>query len=194
MFDFTKERNEKEPEQVPYYEEATAVNGWQGQATGKAIETLKSEIMAHIGKLGGLVSGFEKGRFGTRAGFRIHYVIETPEGKHVPGYIDVAALPLKQHQYFDRRNRTPEGVLLDRSLRMALYNVTVCLGSLWKLQRLSPGFAPLMPFMVGQGGMNLTHMWSSGSVMKALMPPDEEGENKFKHEGEILEAETRDAN
>jgi len=186
MFDFKSEINTKEPDPVPFFEDATAANGWQGQATGKSIETLKSEIMSHIGKLGGLVAGFEKGSFGNRAGYRVHYVIESPGGKHVPGFIDVAALPLKPHNYYDRRNRTPESVLLDRALCMALYNVADCLGALWKLQRLSPGFAPLMPFMLGQGGMNLTQMWSSGSVMKALMPP---ADQDFIKDEKVLDAE-----
>jgi hypothetical protein len=188
MFDFKKDVDTKEPDPVPYFEDATAANGWQGQSTGKSIETLKTNIIGHIGKLGGLVVGFEKGSWGNRNGYRIRYVIETPEGKHVPGYIDAAALPLKPHLHFDRRNRTPESVQIDKALRMALYNVSECLGALWKLQRLSPGFAPLMPFMVGQNGMNLTQMWSSGSAMKALMPPQED----FQEDGDVVDGEVKD--
>ena len=188
MFDFKKESDSKEPEQVPFYEDANAENGWQGQATGKSIDTLKTEIMMHITKLGGLVSGFEKGSFGNRAGYRVHYVIETPEGKHIPGYIDVAALPLKPINLDKNYRRTPDSVRMDKALRMALYNVANCLGSLWKLQRLSPGFAPLMPFMIVGSGMNLTQMWSSGSALKALMPPPD----NFEKSVDVIDGEVRD--
>ncbi|MFH1118615.1 MAG: hypothetical protein V1775_02245 [Bacteroidota bacterium] len=190
MYNFISEKAEKTAEEIPFYEDATTVNGWQGQSTGKTIETLKSEIISHIGKLGGIVTGFEKGSFGTRVGFRIHYIIETLEGKHVPGYIDVAALPLKQtrKRQYDKRVSS-EATRRDKSLRMALYNVSDCLGALWKLQRLSPGFAPLMPFMLTQSGENLTQLWSSGATMRALMPPADDFENNG-NDADIIDGRT----
>jgi hypothetical protein len=178
MFNFVSEKQEKKVDEVPFFEDADAANGWAGQSTGKSIETLKAEIIAHIGKLGGLVTGFEKGSFSGRAGYRIHYAIETEKGQHVPGYIDVASLPLKpvKTRYHYRNRVDPEATRMDKSMRMALYNVAMCLGSLWKLQRLSPGFAPLMPFMImdRSGGRNLTQLWSETSVLKQLMPPKED--------------------
>jgi hypothetical protein len=176
MFNFVSERTEKEIEAVPFFEDATAANGWSGQTTGKSIETLKSNIISDIGRLGGLVTGFEKGSFSGRAGYRIHYVIETPEGKHIPGYMDVAALPLKsiKNRIYDRR-MSSEATRMDKALRMALWNVDDCLSALWKLQRLSPGFAPLMPFMImDKGGRNLTQLWSESSSLKSLMPPKDD--------------------
>lgn len=198
MFNFVSEKSEQKVEVVPFYEDATAQNGWQGQSTGKTIETLKSDIISSFGKLGGLVTGFEKGSYGNRTGFRVHYVIETPEGKHIPGYMSVAALPLKPSvRHYHYRNRVdPEATRLDKSLRMALFNVAECLAAMWKLQRLSPGFAPLMPFMiVGKGHMNLTEMYSTGSALKALMPPsDDFVANGVKHDdGDVIEGEVVDA-
>ena len=177
MFNFVSEKQEKKVEEIPFFEDATASNGWSGQSTGKSIETLKADIIASIGKLGGLVTGFEKGSFSGRAGYRIHYVIEAPDGKHIPGSIDVAALPLKPgriHYHYHYRV-DPEATRMDKALRMALFNVAMCLSSLWKLQRLSPGFAPLMPFMVmDKTGHNLTQLWSSNSLLKQLMPPKDD--------------------
>lgn len=198
MFNFVSEKTERKIDEIPFYEDADAANGWSGQSTGKSIETLKAEIIAHIGKLGGLVTGFEKGSFSGRLGYRIHYAIETPEGKHIPGYIDVAALPLKPNRiHYHYRNRVdPEATRMDKALRMALFNVATCLGSLWKLQRLSPGFAPLMPFMImDKGGHNLTQLWSETSMLKQLMPPKED----FKANGisrntdDVVDGEVRDS-
>ena len=191
MFNFKPKAKEQIVNTVPFFEEATAANGWQGQTTGQTVETLKAKIHAAIGRLGGIVVGIEEGSFMERPGYRIHYVIETPEGKQVPGYIDVAALPLKpmQRVYHYRNRANPEAARMDKSLRMALFNVVMCLDSLWKLQRLSPGFAPLMPFMIVQKGINLTQIWSSSSSMKALMPPSD----TFKpEESETIEGEARD--
>jgi len=195
MFNFVSEKQDKKVEAVPFFEDATAANGWSGTTTGKSIETLKSNIIASVGRLGGLVTGFEKGSYGDRPGYVIHYVIETPEGKHIPGYISVAALPLKpmQHRYRDRRVSS-SATRLEKSLQMALWNVDACLSALWKLQRLSPGFAPLMPFMIiDKSGANLTQKWSESANMKALMPPaDDFTANGNKEQEDFIDAETKD--
>ncbi|KKT30339.1 MAG: hypothetical protein UW18_C0018G0017, partial [Microgenomates group bacterium GW2011_GWF1_44_10] len=86
---------------VPYFEDVSSDAGWQGQTTNKTIATLKSEITASISRLGGMIVGFQKGIFNTddksRDGFRIHYTIETPDGKLIPGRIDIAALPTRPY-------------------------------------------------------------------------------------------------
>ncbi len=88
----------KESQRVPYYENATKADGWQGQATEKTIKALQSEITQSISRLGGMVTGFQRGSFQSdediREGFRIHYSIETADGRQVPGRIDIAALPV----------------------------------------------------------------------------------------------------
>jgi len=53
----------KTVQDVPFYEDVTAVGGWQGHSTSKSISSLKSEITASIGRLGGLVTGFQRGTF-----------------------------------------------------------------------------------------------------------------------------------
>jgi hypothetical protein len=54
---------------------------------------------------------------------------------------------------------------------------------LWFLQQLSPGFAPLMPFMLADGNMTVSQLWSESSMMSNLLPP---GEGDFV-EGQVKE-------
>jgi hypothetical protein len=163
---------------VPYFDEVTAEGGWRGMSTGKSIETLKSEITQAISRLGGVVAGFVFGKMVTpegveRGGYQIHYAIEAKGGKMVPGRFDFAALPVRQKS---RRSRA--GSLerqKEKSLKMGLFMARDALVGLWFLQVLSPGFAPLMPWMIVGSGKNartLTQLWSESPVMKQLLPPD----------------------
>ncbi len=163
---------------VPYFEDVSSDAGWQGQTTGKSIETLKSEINAAISRLGGLVVGFQKGVFNaddvTRDGYRIHYTIESPDGKLIPGRLDIAALPIKNSP---RRGRyTPIDKRREQSLKMSLYMLRNAIDGLWFLQQLSPGFAPLMPFMLVDQERTVSQLWSESPVMSKLLPP---GDNDF---------------
>lgn len=189
MFTFQRDKPTHEPDRVPFFEDATTENGWQGHTTGKTLETLKTDVRMLISRLGGEVTDIEKGRFGDRIGYRVSYIVDVAfedRAKHVPGYIDIAALPLKPPKTYDRRHRTPISILEDRSLRMALFNVVECLRAMWILQRLSPGFAPLMPFMIAQDGMNVTQLWSNSPTMKALVAPQEGFQDG---DGEVVDGE-----
>jgi hypothetical protein len=174
----------KDIQQVPYFDDVTKEAGWQGQATEKNIATLQSEIIVAIGRLGGLVTGFQKGTFDTgkvkREGFRIHYAVEASDGSHVPGRIDIAALPVRpdttRSNSIDRRRQA--------SLKMALYMLRMALDGTWFLQQLSPGYAALVPFMLGQGDKTLSQMWSESPIMNRLLPP---GEEEF-IDGEIVDS------
>lgn len=188
MFDDFKPDKEKENiNPLPFFEEVSAKDGWAGQASQKSIEFLKSNIIMTIAKLKGNVIQFERGTFSGRLGYRIKYVIEGSDGKQYPGYIDVAGLPIKVRKYYDGRRRKTDADRMEESLRMAMYNLDICLAALWRLQQLSPGFAPLMPFMALNNKQNLTQMWSSGAVMKQLMPPAETMDEAI--EGEVKEIE-----
>lgn len=145
---------------VPYFEDALAKDGWQGQATRKTINKLQNEIQGSIQRLGGFVIVFQSGTFGERAGFRVHIGIAN-EGANMPGYIDIAALPSKVDTEKSR----------EKSLKMALYMLREALDGQWLLQQLSPGLAPLMPFMMADGQRNITQAWSETAVMAALLPP-----------------------
>ena len=164
-----------ESKHVPYYEDATKADGWQGQATDKTIKALQSEITQSISRLGGLVTGFQRGTFqsaeGDRDGFRIHYAIEAADGRQVPGRIDIAALPIDPSINWNRADKNKHK---EASLKMALYMLRVALDGTWFLQQLSPGYAALVPFMLGPGKKTISELWAESSIMNNLLPPGEE--------------------
>ena len=173
MFDsFVSEQKSKTPNAVPFFNEVKASAGWQGYTTTKSLDTLKAEVMTAMSRLGGLVSGFEKGIFGERAGFRIHYTIESEVGKMYPGQMDIAALPVRKTPH--RKSYQGYEKLCEQALRMALYNVAMCLEGMWLMRQLSPGYAPLIPWMLAANGKTVTQLWSESSSIRALAPPAEE--------------------
>jgi len=162
---------------VPFYEDVKGDAGWQGHRTRKTVEGLKAEIASAVGRLGGIVSGFQRGVFNIdgnkREGFQIHYAIEDQGERYLPGRLDVAALPV----------RGSSRKAQDDSLAMALYMVREAINGLWFLQQLSPGYAPLMPWMLTPGGETVSQLWAESSVMNNLLPPSQ---SEFV-EGEVVE-------
>lgn len=161
---------QKAAENVPFYEDVTSAQGWQGQTTTKTMETLKSEITIAISRLGGVVTSFQKGTFlvGTqeRLGFRVSYSIETSDGKLIPGRVDIAALPVRKAPINSYPTRC------EKSLKMSLFMLRNSFDGMWFLQQLSPGFAPLMPFMLsGQKDLTVSQLWSETTLMQNLLPP-----------------------
>jgi len=156
---------------VPYFDNVSEKDGWQGQATGKSIDTLKNEITDAVRRLGGMVTGFQQGTFTIskqkRDGFQVHYIIEDPDGKMTRGRIDIAALPVKEDYRLQRSIKTRR----EQSLKMALYMLRVALNGTWFLQQLSPGYAALLPWMLADGQRTLTQAWSEKAMMGLLLPP-----------------------
>jgi hypothetical protein len=163
----------KEAQDVPYFDDVSKDAGWQGHTTSKSIETLKSEIITSIGRLGGIVTGFQKGRFNTdsrdRGGFRLLYAIEAPNGNMFPGRIDIAALPVKN----DHRHQRSYETRIQQSLKMALYMFKMALDGAWFLQQLSPGYSALMPWMLGKDQKTISQLWGESAIMRNLLPPAE---------------------
>jgi hypothetical protein len=162
---------------VPYFEDANRDEGWQGYSTTKSIERLKSEIVESMTRLGAMVSGWQVGTFQMdkqkRDGYQIHYSIQTPSGNFVPGRLDIAALPVRS-PYDDSKK--------DKSLRMALYMLRISLDGMWFMQQLSPGYAPLMPWMIAnKEGKTISQLWAESPAMSRLLPP---GDAEFV-EGEV---------
>lgn len=164
MFSFKPD--ESKAIKVPYFEDATREEGWQGYRTTKSVQTLQSEISRTIGRLGGHVSSFQRGLFQIdgleRDGFRVNYFIQTPSGAVVPGRLDIAALPVHSKYNTERR---------EKSTCMALYMLRVGLEGMWFMQQLSPGYAPLMPWMLADGERTVSQMWAESSIMSNLLPP-----------------------
>lgn len=161
----------KQANEVPYFDDVIGSDGWQGHTTRKSLDTLKSEIIQALSRLGGLVAGFQRGSFSIneqgREGFRIHYTLEGVNGTMLPGRIDIAALPVKNdyslRRSYDRRK--------EQSLKMALFMLRNALDGTWFLQQLSPGYAALMPWMLERGsGKTISELWTQGAAMGHLLP------------------------
>ncbi len=46
----------KQALKVPYFDDARAVDGWQGQATDKSLKTLEKEVREAVHRLGGVLA------------------------------------------------------------------------------------------------------------------------------------------
>lgn len=51
---------------VPFFEDVSRDEGWQGYRTTKTVKKLQAEIGDAIGRLGGIVSSFQRGPWNTR--------------------------------------------------------------------------------------------------------------------------------
>ncbi len=153
--------------EVPYFEEVSADGGWQGHGTGKSLQTLQAEITQAMARLGGMVTGFQRGAFGDRPGFRIHYTITRPGGELWPGRMDIAALPVKPKKGNQAHHKRAFENKLDKTLKMALFMVRNSLDGSWFLQQLSPGFIPLMPWMIvpGEDGKTFTELMTEKGLL-----------------------------
>ncbi len=175
----------KEEQQVPFFDDVTEKDGWQGMATTKSIETLQNEINNALLRLGAHVLNYQRGKFqgkSSRDGFRVNYVLVASDGRSVPGRIDIAALPVRTSyalQHTENKRR-------DRSLRMALYMLRTALQGAWNMQQLSPGYSALVPFMLGSGtDKTISELWSNSPIMNHLLPPSSD----FDVDGEAHEVE-----
>ncbi|OGO26442.1 MAG: hypothetical protein A2136_05565 [Chloroflexi bacterium RBG_16_54_11] len=173
----------KEEQEVPYFDDVTEKDGWQGMATTKSIETLQNEITNALFRLGAHVLSFQRGKYQgktSRDGFRVHYVLMAADGRNVPGRIDIAALPVKTSYSLSRTEKKRR----DQALRMALYMLRTAMQGAWNMQQLSPGFSALVPFMLGQGtDKTISELWSESPIMNNLLPPGDE---------EFIEGEARE--
>lgn len=157
---------EKKAVAVPYFEDVKEGDGWQGHGTHKEAEELQSEVIKAVTRLGGIVSAFQRGTFQIekqkRQGLQVHYAVKGSDGRLIPGRLDVAALPLRNETSRKR----------DAAYCMALYMLREFLDGMWLMQQLSPGYAPLMPWMLASpDGKTVSQLWAESSVMNNLLPP-----------------------
>ena len=174
--------------EVPFFEDVNSTDGWMGQTTTKSIETLKSEITSAISHLGGMVVGFQRGTFllsgKNREGFRIHCTIDDNKGKLIPIQVEIAALPVKETVTYRRGGMRSKEHRQDASLRMSLFMFRDAIRGLWFLQQLSPGYAPLMPFILVGKNQTLSQLWSESPIMSKLLPQNV-------GDGEFIDAEVK---
>lgn len=173
---FIPDQPEKQ-EAAPYFEDVTKQSGWVGFSTTKSISTLISEVTVALGRLGGVLTDIQSGTFlddlnRKRPGYSISYFYRTPDGKQLTGRIEVEGLPM--------RNVSPNK---EKQVRqMVLFMLRDALEGYWYMQRMSPGFMGLIPFMLTE--QNITF---SQRFMQSLSLPAPK-ENDFV-EGEIAEME-----
>lgn len=173
---FTPDQNQAQ--KVPFFEDAKKEDGWKGHTTTKSEQRLQNEIKEALVRLGGLVVGFQKGTFQienqTRQGYRIHYVIQNR-----PSRLDIAALPVK-----DKWNNKKK----EQSLKMALFMLEIGLSGAWFMQILSPGYSPLMPFVLTEDGKTISELWSEQTPLGKLLPA---GTQKFDSE-DVIDADVKE--
>lgn len=171
-------------EPVPNFENARSEDGWQGQGTTKSLDRLKAELMEAITRAGGMVTAFTPGAWGEppfqRPGYRIKFALERDGGAMHPGQLDIAALPCKQP---DRASKKGGVTNKEASLRMALYMARNAFDGLWFLRQLSPGFVPLLSWLLDdRTGKTLTQLYGMAGNFAHLLPA---GDADFV-EGEIV--------
>lgn len=177
--EFIPENDEKKVE-VPLFDpkKLRSDDGWTGHTTTKSVSALKSEISAALGRLGAVVTGFQQGHFMygkyKRSAMRIHYAVANERGESWPGTVDIAALPV------DPESARDYEVKADKALRMALFMFLTYLQGAWNMRILSPGYSPLMPWMIaGKDGKTFSQKWedalSEGGLTGLLPEPKPEG-------------------
>ena len=159
---------------VPFFDDVSGADGWEGHETSKSLETLQSEISASMSRLNCIVTGFLAGNFGDRVGYQIHFAIRLPEGMLASSRLDIACLPLKPRQ---NRHSSPDA-RLDKTKRMGLYMVNKALKGLFFFSVLAPGFVPFMSLMLDAKERTLGSVWINSGKLTALMPPKEGGFNE----------------
>lgn len=145
MEDFIPLEEDSLEAKVPYLEDARSDYAPYYQPTDLSISKAKNAIIAEFGKLGGTVLRFREGDFGNRRGYQIEFTLNG-----APGRIRVAGLPI--------RRRTDKK--LDRVRVQALMNIRDWLKTQVTSMIFSPGNNPLVPHLLGRGGLTLVEIIS----------------------------------
>ena len=174
---------------VPYFGEARAEDGWQGQSTQRSYNTLKSDLTKAMARIGGVVQSIQRGMYdiggAERAGAQIHYSIEGVGRQMHYGRLDVAALPVRETT---RGNwRKTMRARQEKSLCMALYNVAQALKAQWVLKQMNPSYVPLMPWLLADDNRTISEAYLEAGIGLALPAPSKEGEVVV---GEFTEEDT----
>jgi hypothetical protein len=164
---------------VPFFDDVTGADGWEGHESGKSIDTLKNEITVNMARLGCIVTGFVAGSYDNRLGYQIHFAVRLPEGVLAPSRLDIACLPLKPRVKQHGPDARP-----DKTRRMGLYMVNKALKGLFFFSVLAPGFVPFMSLMLDNKQRTLGSVWISSGKLTELMPP-----TKGDFEEDIVDAE-----
>lgn len=163
-----------------YFEDATSAEGWQGQSTTLTFDKLKSQVREVIEQIGGTVDKFLSGTCTingiVRDAYQVLYFVELPNGSLIPGRVEVAALPIKMSY----RTRRSENSRREQSRKMALFMLIVSLKGARFLAELSPGYAPLMPFiMLPDSGKTISETWTDRNLGHLLTTSSDDVNGSF---------------
>jgi hypothetical protein len=172
--------NDKKPE-IPYFEDASSELGVKGHSTSKSIDTLKMEVRAAMGSLGGGVTSFLVGHFDEtpmRYGYQINFAYGDREG-----VLKIAGLPMRKETESKR----------EKVLKQALYTVREMLEAQFNSGILLPGSAPLVQYLLDDQGRTLAEALSEVSHIPLLSPPmKEKGKDKKNEDEDVVDNEDED--
>lgn len=133
---------------VIYFEDASAENGFIGQATKKSVKELQAEMRSRMGLLKGVILSIEPGWYDTiprRYGAEIVFALGEMRGR-----FNVAGLPTKHPK--------PTEFMRDKALRQAFFVVVELLKAQFQAHHFLLDFAPLLPFLMDDSGRTFTEV------------------------------------
>jgi len=179
MFENFKPDNKVET--VQFFDDVKASDGWEGHTTTKTIERLTDEIRSNLSLIGCVFVGCQRGKFGDRYGFQIHFAMKSATNQMVPGRLDIACLPLKKK--YTRHGK--KDIRIDGTQKMALYMAAKAIKGMYFLSVLSQDFVPFMSNMLTQDNQTLGKLWMNSGNLASLLPaPSEKFEGVI--EGELI--------
>lgn len=172
MMEFVPNEDTNKDYDLPFFEDARNADGIKGYSTTKSVRQLKSLITTSMSKLGGAVTSFIEGKYGTRHGFQIRFTYRKVEGR-----LDVACLPIK--------NETESRI--DQAKRHALYSVNLLLEAQFQSHMMLPKHLPLMPWLLNAKGQTMTEYLVEQDMTPAL--PEQTNNDEQVIEGEFTDAD-----
>lgn len=170
MFNFQPEQKVLS---IPYFDDVTASDGWEGHATSKSIDKLQQEIAANLTLLGCVLTGFQSGKFDDRYGFQIHFAMKSEDGRMIPSRLDIACLPInpRKRTRATRNRRQSKDWRVEGTQKMALYMTAKAIKGMYFLNVLSPAFIPFMSLMLDASSQTLGQVWIQSGQLSPLLPP-----------------------
>ncbi|MBK8467715.1 MAG: hypothetical protein IPL32_18025 [Chloracidobacterium sp.] len=161
-FDFEPEKKENK---LQYFDDVKSSDGWEGHTTSKTVERIIQEIQNNLALLDCVFVSCEKGKFGERLGFRIHFAMKSKTGEMVSSRLNIACLPLRKK--FIRRGTKDNRI--EGTQKMALYMTAKAIKGMYFLNVLSPEFIPFMSLIL-QGNQTLGQLWITRGGLTPLLP------------------------
>ena len=176
MFDaFQPDKKQGPSRDTPFFEDITLNSGWEGMTTQKSLEKLTGEIREALTFLGAEVTGFLRGTFGDRPGYRISFVKVSADGSERKGQIDVASLPCKKIVHYRRGAVASLEKRQEQSLKTALFNLRDILEGMYRMRFIQPGYDPMMAWTLTNQGKTVMQLWNE-RMNDHLLPAGEEAD------------------